>query len=231
MLPTKKQLLKAERSGSQEHVLPSGTVSFGKEQWETYFGKVGEAPPIPANIDEILNTPCPYYKGKTKKQTHLLVLIPEAVNGILLNLNTFRELVKHPLTGNPSNYRAIYDTIVTQFGGIVPPEGSHWVLMTRGIIPGSKNKTYAQQQLRVEAETGYYIPDLLSAAVCILTYYVSTGKFLFRAETKASLTRCVEAVQNYQTTLGAFGADGIRIHFRLNDAFPDLGVAALQRLV
>lgn len=33
---------------------------FGPDQWSALFGTVGTVPEIPNNINEILNTPCPF---------------------------------------------------------------------------------------------------------------------------------------------------------------------------
>lgn len=34
-------------------------ANFGKEKGATYFGDVGEEPPLPSDIDQILDAPCP----------------------------------------------------------------------------------------------------------------------------------------------------------------------------
>jgi hypothetical protein len=50
--------------------------SFGTAAWSQYFGEVGAAPSLPSDVGEILHSPCPFWKGKEVKDTHLLVLIP-----------------------------------------------------------------------------------------------------------------------------------------------------------
>ena len=37
---------------------------FGKVEWTYHFGDVGEEPPLPPNIKEILNAPCPIWPDK-----------------------------------------------------------------------------------------------------------------------------------------------------------------------
>jgi len=58
-------------------------MAFGAADWKKYFGDVGVEPPLPANIDAILNGPCPIWSGKKVKETHLLMLVPSTVNGKL----------------------------------------------------------------------------------------------------------------------------------------------------
>ena len=54
---------------------------FGAQEWRQYFGEVGVAPRLPLDMVEILHSPCPFWPGKTVKDTHLLVLIPARVAG------------------------------------------------------------------------------------------------------------------------------------------------------
>lgn len=75
-----------------------GEQRFGQLEWETYFGAIGEAPPLPDNINEILNSPCPFSQHLVK-ETHMLVLIPATVNDQDLTLNCLTERIKHPLNG------------------------------------------------------------------------------------------------------------------------------------
>src|ERR1700733_14909271 len=65
-------------------VIPA--VSFGKAQCEKYFGDVGIEPPLPPDIEQILDASCPFWPGKKVKETHLLTLIPQTVNGQSLTL-------------------------------------------------------------------------------------------------------------------------------------------------
>ena len=56
-------------------------TALGKKEWEKYFGDIGIEPPLPSNIEDILNEPCSFWPDKKIKETHLLVLIPNTVNG------------------------------------------------------------------------------------------------------------------------------------------------------
>lgn len=75
---------------------------FGPKEWELFYGEVGEVCPLPDDIDKILNEACPYWPGKKVSETHMLTFIPSSVNGEVFNIKKLGELVKNPLTGNPS---------------------------------------------------------------------------------------------------------------------------------
>ena len=64
---------------SHQAAFPS-KIFFGKKHWETYFGDVGDEPPLPGGIEAILQSPCPYNPEKKLEETHLLTLIPKSVN-------------------------------------------------------------------------------------------------------------------------------------------------------
>ena len=63
------------------------------------FGDIGDEPPLPPNIYEILASPCPFDPEKTVRETHMLVLVPARVNGVPLTLNHMDELVQAPRGG------------------------------------------------------------------------------------------------------------------------------------
>ncbi|MCB1075385.1 MAG: hypothetical protein KDK59_07605, partial [Simkania sp.] len=75
-------------------------MAFGKAKWEKFFGDTGIEPPLPLNINEILNSPCPFWSGKKVRETHVLILVPRTVSGNPFCLDTLCELIKNPKSGN-----------------------------------------------------------------------------------------------------------------------------------
>ena len=215
----------------------SGTIRdaqrFGKTQWATYFGDVGKEPALPENIDEILNSPCPFSGDESikVKDTHMLVLVPATVNREALTLNKLQDLIQNPQNeGHATNYDYYGDSTKSEYGN-TPVERSHWVLMTRDVVPGSRNKTYQEQQDLVNQYEGYGLPGALEAAVCILMEHVSSGSKLF-GERPLTYTRCTETVGGrYPVVVGGFGPDGLDVNDYYSDdfVFDDYGVAALRK--
>jgi hypothetical protein len=162
--------------------------AFGKDKWEKYFGPIGDVPSLPNNIVEILCSDDPFNAGKKVAETHMLVLVPTTAKGEKLTLRSFRERVKVPLAGHKSDYRNYPDYIDKEHGA-TSLERSQWVLMTKDVIPGSRNKKYADQKAMVAGKAQYEVPGLLPASVGILTHYVRTGERLFVDE-PWTYTRC-----------------------------------------
>jgi hypothetical protein len=153
---------------------------FGKAQWAKFFGDVGVEPPLPADIDKILDSPCPIWGGffnrKKVRDTHMLVLVPERVKGDPLTLEILRDLIKKPQQGTATQFRCL------NLGQYVDPAApkSHWTLMTKDMIPGSRYKSYNDQHamitnLRKKTNLPYEAPIVLDTAVCILMEYFRTG--------------------------------------------------------
>ncbi len=82
-LTTQIQAIETEKTKktSQQKQLEIPSMAFGSVELEKYFGKVDPAPPLPANIEQILNSPCHYWQDKKVRETHLLFYVPRRVNG------------------------------------------------------------------------------------------------------------------------------------------------------
>jgi hypothetical protein len=188
-------------------VLP--LTPLGKKAWETYFGEVGAEPPLPPDIKQILKAPCPFVDGKKVFETHLLVLVPQTHNGLPLTLKTLRNLVKKPLTGSATQYSG-FD--LGQYTDRAAPP-SHWVLLTRDVIEGSRNKSYQDQQafLHKKGHGVYAVPTLLDATVCIFMEYVCTGTRLYPAY-PFTFTRCQERFSDdLQLGVGGYSKSGLEV--------------------
>ena len=85
--------------------------------WERYFGDIGATPPLPNGIEEILNSPCPFWEGKQVRETHLLALIPAQVAGQPLTLDYLGELIQSPQEGgHATKYRYYWDGVREAIG-------------------------------------------------------------------------------------------------------------------
>jgi hypothetical protein len=206
---------------------------FGKAQWERDFGDVGDEPALRDDIDEILNSPCPFSgDDNTKvKDTHMLVLIPATVGGEALTLNKLEQLIQNPKEGHKTNYRGYEGSWTKDEHGSVKVGRSHWVLMTKDVLPGSRNKTYDEQKVLVQQYAGqdYVVPDAIEAAVCILMEFVASGEYLYSHHEPITRTRCAQTVQDrYPVIVGGFGFDGLRVS---DDYFhgDTCGIAALRK--
>jgi hypothetical protein len=188
--------------------------TLGEAEWKYYFGDVGSAPDLPSDMATILDSPCPFWPDQLVKDTHLLVLIPATVGGVPFTLNQLGELIKHPSNGGHStNYRHYNDLVKAQIGEESPPR-SYWLLMTRDVLPGSRNKTHRAQQEMVAsyASQGYALPRGLEAATAILMHHVREGEQLF-GDDPWTYTRCQEVVHGSPSVVGGFGSSGLSVYY------------------
>jgi hypothetical protein len=200
--------------------------AFGPKEWYTYFGgHLRNVPRLPSNIEEILNSPCPFWTAKKVHETHILVLVPESVSGEPLTLKTLGELVQKPLQGNSTKYDC-FD--IGQYADS-PPANSHWVLMTKDVIEESRNKSFKNQQALLEKQIVYEAPHILNATVCIFMEHVRSGTRLY-SYSPWTYTHCQEKYDaNAQLIVGGFVAGGLDITRSRGDS-KHSGIGGLRKL-
>lgn len=192
--------------------------AFSAAAWSRYFGEVGAVPPLPDDIAKILNSSCPFWPGKRVKNTHLLALIPASVDGEPFSLNLLEALIQRPKGGGyPTRYRYYAGNIQAALGNqppdVDPATGSYWVLMTRDVLPGSKNETYSHQQALVATyarRTGlhYELPLAVEAATVMLSHYVRSGERIYTD----THTRCQKLADGqYPPVVGGFSLRGLLV--------------------
>lgn len=176
---------------SDEHtwraVMRRDCPRFGAEVWSRAGVEV-EEPELPAEIYDIMRSPCPYWPEKSVCQTHRLVLI---VEGMSLN--------RLGATFDPG-FRFYPDTVRNRHGDAAPEE-SYWVLVTRDVVPGSRNKTLAEQQdLLAEGDELSHLHE--AAAFALLEVQENTTTLL--GNDPRTYTRCQDVVDGYPCALGSY---------------------------
>ena len=183
---------------------------FGKAKWEKYFGNVGVEPPLPKDIAQVLKSPCPYWGGKGVEETHMLVLIPKTVNGRALTLNTLQELIQNPRGGGHATKYEYYYEVTQKEVGSQPVSASYWALMTKDVVPNSRNKNYSEQQALIKGP--YEVPGALEMATAILMHHAETGERLY-SDSPSTYTRCQEKLSNgCRVLVGGFSSSGLFLH-------------------
>ena len=195
-------------------------MTFGADKWRKYYGEVGVEPTIPSYISNLLSQNCNICADKSKKiyETHLLTLIPATVNGQPLTLDSFQKLIQNPKEGGRSTNYQYYDgySVKKEFGG-KPAGPSHWVLMTRDVVEGSRSKSYADQRTFLEQQAKavgipYVLPPILSGVVSTLCHHVATGEKLFPSN-PYTYSRCAETLADGPPLVfGSFDSSGLSVH-------------------
>ena len=197
--------------------------------WQRYFGDVGVAPPLPDNIEDVLNSPCPFWEYKQVRDTHLLVLIPSHVVGQPLTLNYLGQLIERPQgEGHATQYRYYWDGVREAIGSQISGS-SYWVLMTRDVLPGSRWKSYEEQCALVERHQSYTVPGALEAAVVMLLHHVRSEDRLY-TDNPVTYTRCLDKDTNgWPVIVGDFSSGGLYINYHNYDTSRNVGIAALRK--
>jgi hypothetical protein len=183
----------------------------------------------------ILDGPCPFWPSKKVRDTHLLVLIPATVGGVPFTLNRLGELIQHPKNGgHRTKYRQYNDLVTAQIGEASSPR-PYWLLMTRDILPDSRDKTCDTQKALVAAYASklglpYEMPHALEAATAILLHHAREGERLF-GDDPCTFTRCQEKVyeNRYPVVVGGFSSGGLVVYYDDDVSDDYLGVSCLRK--
>ena len=205
-------------------------------------------PPLPQNIHEIMDSKCPIYGDQMQadgtflkvKQTHLLSLVPEEF-GTLEKLVTtiLKPYAKKNYSSheNPLRFRQFPDRLTYLHAPFLK---THWVLMTKDILPKSKGKSREDQAVLIDdlnrkAGVVYETPALNQCFVATIVHKVATGKSLYQASCRDSnhfltqtYTWLKDKGQNgYPLYLGGFAPTGVATYSFLD--YGNIGVSLLRR--
>ncbi|WP_194847716.1 hypothetical protein [Candidatus Neptunochlamydia vexilliferae] len=184
--------------------------ALGKAIWQKHFNHIqGTQAPLPSNIEAILNAPTPFkvegYSGKVR-DTHILVWIPEVVDGVDVSLDGLNTLFK---------YRSYSDAVKKEIGGQKLGKAT-WVLISKNVLEGSRSKSYDQQKkiMSAYASQGYTLPKALEVTAALLIHEKETKKRLL-TDDPWTYTRCQESVNNNQwpVAIGGFAAGGLSVRY------------------
>jgi hypothetical protein len=224
-----------KRKRQQLPFSPTPAEPFGASAWQRYFGEIGPAPDLPSDIDDILDNACPFWSGRKIRDTHLLVLIPVKVNGQPFSLDLLRDLIQRPKIGGHKTQYCCYDSDVQAQLGAASPQASYWLLMTRDVLPKSRNKTYADHKKLVadharRTSFPYEVPKALEAATAILMHHVQNGERLY-SDSPWTWTRCQELMlhpSSCPVVVGGFESSGLDV-VDVNFGIYDNGVAGCRK--
>ena len=110
------------------------------------------------------------------------MLIPNTINGKPFTLNYLEELIKKPKSKYITKYKYYGDLVKKTLGNKSYP--SHWILMTKDTVLGSRSMTYSWccnmiNNYSKRIGIPYELPHELDAATSILMHYVKTGERLY----------------------------------------------------
>jgi len=222
--------------------------------WHTALKRLSvlpkKIPPLPKDIIGILESECPIHGDQNKpdgtpflvKDTHVLYLIPEELG----TLNHFESEILKPYgeekygdgDQNPLQFRFFWDAACQEHGD-VPFEDSHWVLMSKDVLPESRSKSWMVQAALVDALAekalvNYEAPSLREAFAVMMLHKVATGESLYQVGNNPNgyryiYTRVKETTYGYRLAVGGFAPSGVIVHSLYDCDFENCGVGALRK--
>lgn len=182
------------------------------------------------------------YSAENVKVDLMLVWLPKSLNGGL-TIKNLGELVNPYFPRTIYGYQSFSWQVFHTLKDRTISE-SHWVLMTKHILPGSRDKSY-NDQVKIFAKLdknglhNYEVAEALEATACIYAHYFSTLKCLFD---EWSYTRLKEEIAGFEVVAGGFTSPsayigqsgGLCITQNKNDQHKngpheDVGMAAMRR--
>jgi hypothetical protein len=224
------------------------------KNWHTFLKllkiRVTEIPPLPEDIEQMVESDCPIYNDVLKedgstykiKDTHILALVlKEYIDLDHLERNvlipygdeTYGE-AQHPLRFS------YFSTKDRQQYGKSPFSQSYWVLMTKNILPRSRNRVRSVQfalvdTLSKETRKQYEVPTLHQAFVAIMTHKVATGECLYDSGNDKNGHLFTHTWVNNRAyfnylVIGGFSQYGIHLNNMSDQVKEEIGIAAVLRL-
>lgn len=157
-----------------------GKNFFGIEEWNLFYGakfskkQLQNIPEFPWDAD-ILNSPCPFFKGKKIKQTHFAFLGLDKLNGKPLTILKWQKL--NPVSGQP-RFHAYAPMACFAKENFANRETCRfgWYLMLAKIIPKSTNKTTKKQRVLLPPE--YEMPRAIEEITKFFIYFKKNKSLL-----------------------------------------------------
>ncbi|NGX42414.1 MAG: hypothetical protein K940chlam7_00694, partial [Chlamydiae bacterium] len=198
---------------------------FGKAEWEKTFPvtiKDEDVPPLPPNIHAILEQEDPCELGKQLKDTCQLFLRPEKVTfheasgdrEVELGFDGVEELAKKATNARRRTQYETTDLLRDQMNK-VSVEASGWVLMRKGVIPNSRNKSFTDQKQLLKGS--FEVPKTMDAILLNIIIYAIEGRCLYGRE-PWTYTRCQEQYAGCQMIVGGFVPSGLSVSYNIFDS-------------
>lgn len=206
-----------------------GQNFFGLEEWATLYNarftrkQEREVAEFPWGED-ILNSPCPFVKGKTIRETHFAFLGLKAINGESLTILTLQKL--HPATGQPKFYSYAPSAWYSSHDfAKVTTLSFRWYLMLKDIVPKSTSTNFENQKAMLPAE--YEVPLCVEEVSKDLLAFRKNGAY----PNGSVYARCsVVSADGFRLIAGYCGHGGVSVHYWDDDGDYDVGLAASRKL-
>jgi hypothetical protein len=178
--------------------------------------------------EDVLNSPCPFNKGKLVKDTHFAFLGISALNGQPLTVAKWLQL--HPATGQPKFYFNSNPWHKDQPHTDIATMQSRWYLLLKDIVPGSTDKTPEEQVAMLPPE--YEVPTTIAEVTKDIVVFRKTNERPNPSRWAACTERTVKtdkASTGYVSCVGLFDEYGLPVDSWSGYRYYYVGVGASRK--
>ena len=227
-----REILAALRPSLEKVRALCGQNYLGPEVWREVFGAkaVPAAPPLPRDIMKILQEACPFNAGKKVHETHLLLFVPETLDGTPFNLLTLREKSRAIATrdGKGATFWN-QDWYNDKDFAKSPNAKGRWVLVPKDVAPDTRSKNFEQQDSEIKKYTKYETAGALALSTGIILNFLKNGERIYPAGTWGWCAD--ESEPGRRLNVGYFDAAGLDVDVNdVTDSDQLLGRALLRNL-
>ena len=210
-----------------------GCNIFTAEDWMSYYDakftkkQLREAGKFPWGED-VLNSPCPFNKGKLVKDTHFAFLGISGLNGQPLTVAKWLEL--HPATGQPKFYFNTDPWHTGQPHTDVATMQLRWYLLLKNIVPGSTDKTPEEQVAMLPPK--YEVPTTIVETSKDILVFKKTGERPNRSRWAACTERTVKTDKvsaGNVSCVGVFDGFGLSVSHWVAARYCNVGLGASRK--
>ncbi|MFV0340286.1 MAG: hypothetical protein ACK5MA_06645 [Parachlamydiaceae bacterium] len=210
--------------------VPEGV--HGKRDWNARGVDVGEVPPLPKELSEALNKPCPIAKDGSKMiDTHVILWMPPTLNGEPISVNTLERMAQADAFGeNEIGYEVCESGYRTNAVINQPLERGYWLALYKKPVAESEHFEEIVKYIK-ENCPGYEMPKVREViASCVMQYGCSGDQKerILARENDACYCICEEPLEPVSVWVGSFAPSGLKIDFCL-EGYDIVGVCPVKR--
>jgi len=184
---------------------------FSDIDWASYYSHVQK---LDSQVEDILQSPCPFYSGKRVFETHFAFQGMPMINGVPLTVAKWLEL--HPSTGmdQPMFYFKINPLHAGQPHTDVATLEPRLYIMLREIVPCSTGKMPEELEAMLPPE--YEIPSTIAEVTKNILVFRKTGKRSnqnYWALCKERTVKTSQVFAGHISCVGDFTYGGLEVNY------------------
>jgi len=200
---------------------------WGMNEWASYYGAPEK---LDQQVEEILQSSCPFHRGKRVFDTHFAFMGVPDINGDPLTVAKWLEL--HPADSQPKFYFNQNPWHAAQPHTDVAVLEPRLYIVLRDIVPGSTSKAPEEQIALLPSE--YEVPSTITEVTKSILVFRKTGKRCNGSVWAACSERTIatsRAVAGLVSCVGRFVEIGLRVSGWGGFRVGCVGVGASRKLI